>query len=136
MKKTIINIMFTSNAVLVLFAVYALIAGIEHIYVRAILEILGANIAIHLGFFFIGKFENRYVFLEYLLDILYILLVLGIFAFFFNWYAYVPIWLFFIMTIAIYIFCVVLNIAKNRKTAKKMNELLQKRKERNDNFVS
>jgi len=136
MKKTIINVMFTSNAVLVLFAVYALIVGIEYIYIHSIFEILGANIVIHSGFFFVKKFESRYAFLEYLLDILYILFVLGIFAFFFKWYTYVPIWLFFIMTIAIYIFCVVLNIAKNRKSAKKMNELLQKRKERNDNIVS
>jgi len=136
MKKTIVNIMFTSNAVLILFAVYALIVGIEHIYIRAVLEILGANTAIHLGFFFIEKFESRYVFFEYLLDISYILFILGIFAIFFKWYTYVPMWLFLIMTIAIYIFCVVLNIAKNRKSAKKMNELLQKRKERNKDIVS
>jgi len=136
MKKTIINIMFTSSAVLILFAVYALIVNIEYIYIRSIFEILGANIVIHSGFFFVNKFESRYVFLEYLLDILYISFVLGIFTIFFKWYIYVPIWLMFIMIIAIYLFCIMLNIAKNRKTAEKMNELLQKRKKTNNNIVS
>jgi len=131
MKKTIINIMFTSNAVLVFLAVFAIIIKSETIYVRTIFEVIGANIVIHLGLFFTKKFESRFAILEYLIDIGYILLVLGIFAVFFKWYVSVPIWYIYIIAVIVYLFSILLNIARTIKTAKRINELLQKRKEQN-----
>jgi len=128
MKKTIVNIMFTSNAVLVFIAVYAIIIRAGSIYARTVFEVLGANIVIHLGLFFTGKFESRYAFGEYLLDIGYLLSVLGIFAVFFKWYSTVPIWFIFSIAVVVYLFSILLNIARTRKTAKRINELLQKRK--------
>lgn len=128
MKKTIVNILFTSNAVLIFLAIYAVIIKSETIYVRTVFEVLGANIVIHLGLFFTQKFESRYVILEYLLDIVYILTVLGIFTVFFKWNSSVPIWFILIISIVIYLFGILLNIARTHRTAKRINELLQKRK--------
>jgi len=133
MKKTIINIMFSSNAVLVFLAIYALIIKVEFIYISTIFEVLGVNIIIHLGLFFTGKFESRYVIFEYLLDIGYILSVLGIFGLFFKWYSSVLIWVIFIIAVLIYLFSIFLNVARTRKTAKRINELLQKRKNKTIN---
>jgi len=128
MKKTIINIMFTSNAVLVFLAIYALIIKVEFIYISTIFEVLGVNAIIHIGMFFTGKFESRLVFFEYLLDVGYILSVLGIFSLIFKWYTSVLIWVIFIIAVVVYLVSIVLNIARTQKTAKRINELLQKRK--------
>jgi len=136
MKKTIINIMFTSNAVLVFLAIFAVMIKSNTIYTRTVFEVLGANIVIHLGLFFTKKFESRYTIFEYLLDIGYILLVLGIFAVFFKWYSSVPIWYIYIIAIIVYLFSVLLNIARTIKTAKRINDLLQKRKKQNGNIAT
>ena len=131
MKKTITNIMFTSNAVLVFLAIYAIIIKANAIYARTVFEVLGVNIIIHLGIFFTGKFESRYVIFEYLLDIGYILTVLGISGLLLKWYTgHPPMWYIFIIAVIVYIFSIILNIARTRKTAKRINELLQKRKKR------
>jgi len=130
MRKTFINIMFTSNAVVVFIAVYAILTRAGSIYARTIFEVLGANILIHFGLFFTRKFESRCAILENLLDIGYLLLILGVFAIFFKWYSTVPIWYIFIIAVAVYLFSILLNIVRTQKTAKRINELLQKRKNR------
>jgi len=136
MKKTIINIMFTSNAVLVFIAVFAIVTRAGSIYARTIFEVLGANVVIHLGFFLTRKFESRYAILENLLDIGCLLSILGIFAIFFKWYSTVPIWYIFIIAVIVYLFSILLNIARTQRTAKRINELLQKRKIQNSNIVT
>jgi len=136
MKKTIINIMFTSNAILVFIAIYAVIIKSETILTRTVFEVLGANIVIHLGIFLTRKFESRYAILENLLDIGYLLFVLGIFAIFFKWYTSVPIWYIYTIAVVVYLFSILLNIVRTQKTAKRINELLQKRKKQNDSIVT
>jgi len=136
MKKTIINIMFTSNAILIFLAIYAISIKVGTIYVRTVFEVLGANIIIHLGLFLTRKFESRYAILENLLDIFYLLSILGIFAFIFKWYSSVPIWYIFIIAVVVYLFSILLNIVRTQKTAKRINDLLQKRKLQNINIVT
>jgi len=136
MKKTIINIMFTSNAILVFIAIFAVIIKSETILTRTVFEVLGANIVIHLGIFFTRKFESRYAILENLLDIGCLLCILGIFAIIFKWYTSVPIWYIYIISIVVYLFSILLNIVRTQRTAKRINELLQKRKKRNDSIVT
>jgi len=136
MKKTFINIMFTSNAILVFIAVFAILTRAGSIYARTVFEVLGANIIIHLGLFLTRKFESRYAILENLLDIGYLLLILGIFAIVFKWHSTVPIWYIFIIAVAVYLLSIMLNVVRTQETAKRINELLQKRKKQNSNNVT
>ena len=136
MKKTIVNIMFTSNAVLLLIAIYAFIIKADFIYVRTVFEVFGANIITHLGLLLTKKFESKYVIFEYLLDIVCVLLVICTFAIIFNWYSSIPMWYIIITVFAIYLLGFILDIVRIHKKTKKINELLRKRKIKEDNIVT
>jgi hypothetical protein len=136
LKKTISNIMFTTGASLVLLAVFLKIIDSDINYVRAVLEIFGANIVINFGIFLIHKFEIRYIILEYLLDISLIIIVLVVSGAIFNWYSAIPVWLLIVMAVVIYLFVIITNITKIKKDTKEINELLQKRKEKKTDTAS
>jgi hypothetical protein len=136
MKKTAVNIMATTGSALILLAFFVVIFGDTFIYARTFFEIFGANIVIHLGLLLTRKFESRYVFLEFLLDVSYIIVVLVVFGFIFNWYTSVPVWILVIMAVVIYIFGLVVDIARSRKDAKEMDELLQKGRKKHINTAS
>ncbi|WP_461256433.1 hypothetical protein, partial [Treponema sp. R80B11-R83G3] len=92
--KDIINyIMFVTGSVLVILAVFSMLFNVEIHFVPAIFEIFAANIVIVLGLFLRGKFEIRYIILEYLVDISYIIAILVVFGLLFNWYSAIPVWL-------------------------------------------
>jgi len=131
LKKTIMNIMFTTGVALILLAVIAVINGGKAIYVETFFQILGANIVIHLGFIITKKIECTYAILEYLLDISYTIAVLVVFGIIFNWHTSMPVWYLFIIAVVVYAFGVFINIARTKKDADELNKLLQKRKNKN-----
>jgi len=135
-KRTIINIMVTTCSALMLSAVFALIFGVRSLPVLTFFEIFAANILIHLGLTLTKKLEFSYAIFEYLIDISYIIVVLVLFALFFNWFSTIPAWYFVIMAVAIYTFGVFLNIARIRKNADELNKLLKKYKDKNANTVT
>jgi hypothetical protein len=128
-KKTITNIMFTTGAALVILAVFSLLFGKEFYYAHVVLQIFAANIVINLGLFMLWKLEIRYMILEYLVDVGYIIAVLVVFGIIFDWYSTVPVWLLVVMAAVIYTFATIITITKFRKDTEEINELLQKRKE-------
>jgi len=130
-KKTAVNIMVTTGVALVLLSIFGISVGYKYLYHRVILEILGANIIIHLGHMLIRKIESAYVVLEYLLDIVYITTVLIILGTIFDWFLTMPVWYLVVMAVVVYTFTVFTNIIRNRKDVKELNELLQKRKKKN-----
>ena len=128
-KSIITLIMFVTGAALVILAIFSALIDVEITFVPTVFEIFAANILIILGLFLRWKFEFRYILLEYLVDITYIIVVLIVFGFIFNWYS-IPVWHLIVMAVVIYILGItVLNI-KFRKDTNEMNELLQKRKEK------
>lgn len=131
-KKTIMDIMFTTCAALILLAVFALLNGGKAIFIKTIFEILGANTVIFLGLTFTKKFESTYAVLEFLLDISYTIAVLVVFGIVFNWYSTMPVWYLIIMAVVIYIFGVFINIIRTQKDADELNKLLQEHKNKNN----
>jgi len=127
-KKTAVNILVTTGAAVVLLSVFGVSVGYKYLFHRTILEILGANVIINLGHLLIRKFESPYIILEYLLDIIYITVVLITFGIIFGWFLTMPVWYLIVMAVVVYAFTVFANIIRNRKDVKELNELLQKRK--------
>jgi len=135
MKKIIVNIMATTTAVtLVLIIVGIITFGAEAIHgfigARDFLQILLANTVIHVGLIFTRKFESRYAVLEYLLDVSYIIIVILVFGLIFEWYPDSP-WLLAVVAVAVYILGLSTGIVRVKKEINDINELLQKRKEKN-----
>ena len=155
-KKTLINIMVTTSAVIMFLPVVgvAVIAVAERkgiliiltafingdisgkISAGTIYEIFIVNSIIHFGFLLTRKFESSYVALEYLLDVGYTISVLVVFGLIFNWNSTIPLLFLAIMGVIVYSFNVLLGIIRFNKNAKELNELLQKRKERHSNNIA
>ena len=126
--KTVISIMFTTGAALVILSVYFLITGRKDMEPNTILEIFGANIIINFGLLLRFNFEIRNIILEHFVDVSYITAVLVVFGIIFNWI--VPVWLLAGMAAIIYIFTMIIVVNRIRKDAKEINELLEKRREK------
>jgi len=131
MKKTIVNLMFSTSASLITLAVFFAVINEKFIPVQVVFEIFGANIVINIGIFIRNKFEINNVFLEFFIGMVYTIIVLVTFWKIFNWQQGVPIWFVFVTAIGIYIFTTVFAIAKMTKETKEINELLQKTREEN-----
>ena len=135
-KKTITNTMFTTGASLVILAAFSVFFGKEFNYAPVVLQIFAANIVINLGLFMLWKIEIRYLILQYLLDVAYIIVILVVFGLIFDWYSTVPIWFLAVTAAVIYALATIITVTKFRKDTDKINELLQKRKEKIDSSVS
>ena len=129
-KRIITNIMFTTGAALVILAAFLVLFGAEINYAPVVLQIFAANIVINFGLFLLWKLEIRYMILQYLVDVGYIIVVLVVFGIIFNWFSTVPVWLLVVMAVVIYTFSTIITITKFRKDTDEINELLQKRKEK------
>lgn len=135
MKRTIQNIFFTHGTTLTILALFYIFFDIKNITVTTVFEVLGANIVINLGILLLHNLDTRYLILEYLIDICYIIIVLVTFWKIFGWYN-TPILVLVIMAVVIYAFASMLDILIIKKETKIINELLQKRDENTDDSAS
>jgi hypothetical protein len=136
MKRTIENIMTTTGSILILLAIFAGIFDVKYLRIGIFFEILGASTIINLGLLFTQKYESRYVILEYLLDITFIIAVVITFEVIFKWYTDIPVWIHLIMTVVLYIFGLLINVIRVREDAKEMDDLVQKHKRKHTNTAS
>jgi len=130
MKKTMANTMLTTGATLSLLAVFFMVTGKNDIHVTTVFQIAGANIVINFGLLLRSKFEIRNTIFDFIVNLCYIIAVLVVFGFIFNWYDAAPIWLLVVMALIIYVFVIITTMAKIRSDTKEINELLQKRREK------
>jgi hypothetical protein len=128
-KDIIHYTMFVTGSALVILSIFSLLFNVEISLVPTVFQIFAANIVIVLGLFLRGKFEIRYIIMEYLVDISYIIAVLVVFGLLFNWYSAIPVWLLVVMAVVIYIFVMIISVTKIKKDAKELNKLLQKHQE-------
>ena len=135
MKSTVLNIVFTYGASITILSLFSLFIGLETITVIMVFELLGANIIMHLGILLLHKLETPYLFLEYIIDTIYIIIVLIIFWKIFNWYL-IPFWLIVASAVVVYIFTIILEFKTCQKETKMINELLKKRDENIENSAS
>ena len=136
MKNTITRTLFTTCLAIILLAVYFLIIGEKQIPIVGIFQIFTANIIINIGLYFRSKIEISKFLLEFFIDVSYIIIVLLIFGYIFDWYSYVPVWYLAMMASVIYIIAVITTVVKIKNDTKEINDLLQKRKEKNTNIAS
>jgi hypothetical protein len=139
-KKIIVNILASTCIVLLLLvAVAIIIDGVSvrdlikegSIRVDVFLQIFAGNTVVCLGLFFTRKFESRYAVFEYLLDITYVVIIILVFGAVFGWFSTRP-WILAVIAVTVYIFALLTNIVRTKKEAEEINELLQKRKEKNN----
>ena len=126
MKKTFVNLMFTTGISIVGLTVYFAIIHIDRVLVYTILELFGANILIHLGLFLRSKFEIRNLILEHIIDISFVLIILIAFGLIFKWFTSLPVWILIVSGISIYIISSILTISKVKRDTKEITSLLEK----------
>lgn len=136
MKQIVLGVVFITGAVMILLAIFFMIFNIEAINVSNVLQIFFANIIICSGIFLINNILIRNIIVEYLMDVVFIIVVLISFGAIFDWYSIIPIWVLVCMAVVIYIFAVMSSITKILKDTKKINELLEKRRKRMKNIAS
>ena len=101
-------------------------------YSDTIFEILGANIVIHLGLLLTRKFESQYLFLESLIDVVFITTVLVIFGWIFDWFYYwfsplTQIGVLAFMAVVIYVVSTFLRMGRIQEEINEINKLLKER---------
>ncbi|QQO09607.1 hypothetical protein [Breznakiella homolactica] len=142
-KKMIVDILATSCAVLLFLAIVGVVIdgySIKDVWngsfpVSLLFQLIGANILIHLGLFFARKFESKYPVLEYMLDIILIVVIILVCNAFFGWREEKQ-WVLVVTGIVVYIFGLSINFVKVRNDAEEMNKILQKRKKKNTHSAS
>jgi len=131
MKKTIMNMMFTTGTSIIGLTLYFLIIQEERILIKTILQLFGANILLHLALYLRYKFEIRNSILENILDNSIIIAVLLSFGFIFDWFVKVPVWLLVVSGIGQYIITSIITVSKIKKDTEITNRLLNKLNEEN-----
>ena len=126
MKKTIMNMMFTTGTSIIGLTLYFLIIQEERILIKTILQLFGANVLIHLALFLRYKFEIRSPILENIADNSIIIGVLLSFLFAFGLFVKVPVWLLVVSGIGQYIITSIITVSKIKKDTEITNKLLNK----------
>ena len=137
MRKILVNTLATTSAVLLITLIVGMIIhgrsildlGGANIRVYFFFELLGVNFVAHFGLFFTRKFESKYVIFEFLLDLSLIIVVLLIYGAIFDQYTGRR-WIFVIIATVIYSFMIFTNMVRERADDKKINEIIQKRKQK------
>jgi hypothetical protein len=131
MKKTIINMMFTTGISIVGLTLYYVFIREERILVQTILQLFGANIVLHLGLHIRDKFEIRNPIIESVVDNSIIITVLLVFGFIFGWFAKIPVWLLVASAIVLYAITVFVTSSEVKKDIEKVNKLLEEQNREN-----
>lgn len=112
MKKWLNNCFASTGLTLILIAVIASLYHANFICVTTVYQSFLVNILIYIGLYFLQKYESKYLFLEFLIEILYILGILVPFGFLFNWYSSMPLWVVILLGIVVYFIACFINIIK------------------------
>lgn len=112
MKKWLNNCFASTGLTLILIAVIASLYHANFICVTTVYQSFLVNILIYIGLYFLQKYESKYLFLEFLIDILYILGILVPFGFLFHWYSSMPLWVVILLGIVVYLIACFINIIK------------------------
>lgn len=124
MKKIILNIMATTGISLVALALVATLYDGSLICIDTIFQVLGLNVVIYIGLYFMDFIEYRYAILETGLKLIYIILLVLISGFLWGWYSNLPGVVLVLMTIAIFIVCTCLDAISLISEVKSINILI------------
>ncbi len=125
MKKMILNIMATTGISLVALALIATLYDGTLICIDTVFQMLGLNIVIYIGLYFMDYMEYRYTLLETGLKLIYIILLVLISGFVWDWYNNLSGAVLILMTIGIFAVCVCLDTISLLSEVKTINGLIE-----------
>ena len=125
MKKMILNIMATTGISLVALALIATLYDGTLICIDTVFQMLGLNIVIYIGLYFMDYMEYRYALLETGLKLIYIILLVLISGFVWDWYNNLSGAVLILMTIGIFAVCVCLDTISLLSEVKTINGLIE-----------
>lgn len=132
MKKNIVNILATTGISLLLLSFVALSFHAKCIYLETVFQVFIVNAISHLGIFFSHKIELKNIYIETILEIIFIIGELFVFGQLFNWFTSISIGLLVIMGVMIYIVSLFLNLLQMKQEAKEINLLIKRRNKHQD----
>ena len=125
MKKGVIHIFATTGISLVLLAIIATLYSAQFLCVKTVFQVFLANIVAHLIFLLMYKIEIKYFAVEVAVEIVLTVALSLLFGAIFNWYISTPLFVLVLMSIAIYMISIILNILHMKREADEINKLIQ-----------
>lgn len=125
MKRGFTNIFATTGLSLILLSIIATFYSAEFLCVKTVFQVFLLNAVVHLIFLLMYKIEIKYLAAETALEIILTVAVALLFGAVFNWYTSTPLFVLVLMSMAIYVISIVLNILHMRQEANEINELIQ-----------
>lgn len=125
MKKILLNIMATTGISLVVLSLVAILYDGSLICIDTIFQVLGLNVVIYIGLYFMGVIEYRLAILETGLKLTYIIALVLISGLILGWYNNLPIVVLVLMTIGIFIVSVCLDAISLITEVKSINVLIE-----------
>lgn len=125
MKKGVIHIFATTGISLVLLAIIATLYSAQFLCVKTVFQVFLANVVAHLIFLLMYKIEIKYFAVEVAVEIVLTVALSLLFGAIFNWYISTPLFVLVLMSIAIYMISIILNILHMKREADEINKLIQ-----------
>lgn len=125
MKKIVLNIMAMTGITLTILALVALCYDATVIFISAIFQALLLNVIIYIGLYILKRFEYRYPIVETFVKLAYVLILVLASGWFFGWYENMSAVVLGLMTLVIFVICVVLDAISLIDEVKDINGLLE-----------
>lgn len=129
MKKGLINIFATTGLSLILLSIIAMFYSAEFLCIKTVFQVFALNVVVYLILLLIYKIEIKYLAVEVAFEIVLTVALSLLFGAIFNWYTSTPLLVLVLMSIAIYVISIVLNILHMKQEADEINKLIQTIKE-------
>lgn len=129
MKKGMINIFATTGLSLILLSIIAMFYSAEFLCIKTVFQVFVLNVVVYLILLLIYKIEIKYLAVEVAFEIVLTVALSLLFGAIFNWYTSTPLLVLVLMSIAIYVISIVLNILHMKQEADEINKLIQTIKE-------
>ena len=125
MKKVLLNIMATTGISLVVLSLVATWYDGSLICIDTIFQVLGLNVVIYIGLYFMEFMEYRFAILETALKLTYIIALVLVTGLIWEWYNNLPVAVLVLMTIGIFVACVCLDAISLISEVKSINVLIE-----------
>lgn len=125
MKKGFINIFATTGLSLVLLSIIATLYDAEFLCVKTVFQVFLLNVVVHLILLLMYKIEIKYLAVEVVLEIILTVAVSLLFGAAFHWYTSTPLFVLVLMSMAVYVISIILNILHMKQEANEINELIR-----------
>lgn len=125
MKRGFINIFATTGLSLILLSIIATLYSAEFLCIETVFQVLLLNVVVHLIFLLMYKIEIKYLAVEVVLEIILTVAVSLLFGAVFHWYTSTPLFVLVLMSMAVYVISIILNILHMKQEANEINELIR-----------